>query len=150
MKIEEILKSKKEYDLEDSVMLNIMYNAHMIASDGDHLFKLFGITSPQYNVLRILRGSKNTFLNLFEIQERMLKQMSNTTRIIDKLVLKEFAVRHEDPENRRKVQVAITQKGLDLLENIKPSLDKHNKRWVKKLTIEEQKLLTQLLEKQRL
>jgi DNA-binding MarR family transcriptional regulator len=64
------------------------------------MFKPYEISGEQYNVLRILRGQKSQ--NMCVIQERMLAKTSNTTRLVDKLLLKEYVTRKVCPENRRK------------------------------------------------
>jgi len=82
------------------------------------LFKPYGITLPQYNILRILRGQhpKPATVNL--LIDRMLDKTSNASRIVDKLETKEFVTRKQCPDDRRTVDVLITQKGLDLLEEM--------------------------------
>jgi len=80
--------------------------------------KPYDVSLQQFNVLRILRGQKGTPANLSTIQERMVSKMSNTTRLVDKLIRKELVVRVTCPTNRRKVDISITPAGLKLLEEI--------------------------------
>jgi DNA-binding MarR family transcriptional regulator len=68
------------------------------------------IFQEQFNVLRILRKKGNP-ANMSVIQERMIAKTSNTTRLVDKLLLKNFVTRKVCLENRRKIEVLITQKG---------------------------------------
>ena len=65
--------------------------------------KPYGISIQQFNVLRILRGQKGVAANLSTVQERMINKMSNTTRLIDKLIEKSFVERIICKENRRKI-----------------------------------------------
>jgi DNA-binding MarR family transcriptional regulator len=99
--------------------------------------------------LRILRGQKGKPANMSVIQERMIAKNSNTTRLIDKLLLKEMVTRKECPDNRRKIEILITQKGLDILEELDPLVVRHENDFAKKLTPKELELLNELLEKYR-
>ncbi len=80
--------------------------------------KSFGISLPQFNVLRILRGQKGKPANLSTINEHMIHKMSNTTRLIDKLIDKGFVERTICANNRRKIELSITPRGLNLLTDI--------------------------------
>ncbi len=77
--------------------------------------KSFNITTPQYNVLRILRGQKGQPMSAFAIQERMLHRTSNVTRILEKLVEKDLVTRESKSSNRRMIDVMLTAKGAELL-----------------------------------
>ena len=83
------------------------------------------------------------------IQERMLARTSNTTRLVDKLLLKNFVTREVCPENRRKIEVLITQQGLDVLKELDPKVIAHEYSFSDNLTVEEINHLNQLLEKYR-
>lgn len=147
MKIEKVLKSEISYEHYQSVILNILYSSIQIENSEESIFRKFGITRSQYNVLRILRGSKTESMNLFEIQGRMLKRMSNTTRLVDKLLDKQYVERKICSDNRRKVEVSITNNGLDLLVEIDPVLKSKHEERLNSLTYEEQSTLVNLLEK---
>ncbi|MEL1254352.1 MarR family transcriptional regulator [Flavobacterium sp. DGU38] len=149
MTIEEVIKSTVKMDNARKVILNIMYTQHVIQDDFSELMKPYDLSGEQYNVLRILRGQKGNPANMCVIQERMLAKTSNTTRLVDKLLLKEYVTRNVCPENRRKIEVLITQKGLDVLKELDPKVDAHEQRFAKNVTAEELELLNQLLEKYR-
>lgn len=149
MTIEEVIKSTVKMDNAKKVILNIMYTQHVIQDNFSELMKPYDLSGEQYNVLRILRGQKGNPANMCVIQERMLAKTSNTTRLVDKLLLKEYVTRNVCPENRRKIEVLITQKGLDVLKELDPKVDAHEQRFAKNLTTEELELLNQLLEKYR-
>ena len=83
------------------------------------------------------------------IQERMLAKNSNTTRLIDKLLLKEYVTRKVCPENRRKIEVLITQKGLDILAELDPIVIEHEQQFANNLTQQELEQFNTLLEKYR-
>jgi DNA-binding MarR family transcriptional regulator len=97
----------------------------------------------------ILRGQKGCPANLSVIQERMLSKNSNTTRLIDKLLLKNYVTREICPNNRRKIEVLITQKGLDILYKLDPIVMEHEQFFANNLTKQELKQLNDLLEKYR-
>jgi len=149
MKIEEELKSTIDYNKTTRVVLNIMYTQNVINETFNEVIKPYDISSEQYNVLRILRGQKGQPANMCIIQERMLARTSNTTRLVDKLLLKDLVTRNVCPENRRKIEVLITQKGLDLLSELDPKVKEHEELFSKNLNEEELTQLNTLLEKYR-
>jgi DNA-binding MarR family transcriptional regulator len=149
MKIEEELKSTVEYNNSTRVVLNVTYTQNVITDSFNEVIKPYDISGEQYNVLRILRGQKGQPANMCIIQERMLARTSNTTRLVDKLLLKDLVTRNVCPENRRKIEVLITQKGLDLLSELDPKVQKHAEFFSKNLTQEELIQLNTLLEKYR-
>jgi DNA-binding MarR family transcriptional regulator len=131
------------------VILNIMYTQNVIQDNFNELMKPYDLSGEQYNVLRILRGQKGNPANMCVIQERMLAKTSNTTRLVDKLLLKELVTRNVCPGNRRKIEVLITQKGLDILKELDPKVDEHERKFANNISPEELELLNQLLEKYR-
>lgn len=149
MEIEKVIKSN--INLEDSkkIILNIMYTQNVIADKFNEIIKPYDLSSEQYNVLRILRGQKGCPANMCIIQERMLAKNSNTTRLIDKLLLKELVTREVCPENRRKIEVLITNKGLELLKILDPKVIEYENQFAKNLSSEEKVQLNTLLEKYR-
>ncbi len=104
--------------------LNLIVTANHISDKIQEAIKPFGISSQQFNVLRIIRGQKGKPANLSTIQQRMVTKMSNTTRLVDKLVEKGLCERIICPSNRRKVEIRITENGLNLLEQIDPIIEK--------------------------
>ena len=149
MKIEEELKSTVDYDKSTRVVLNLMYTQVLLSEKFNEVLKPYDISGEQYNVLRILRGQKGCPANMCIIQERMLAKTSNTTRLVDKLLLKDLVTRNVCPENRRKIEVLITQKGLDLLSELNPKIKEYHDFFSKNLTEEELIQLNTLLEKYR-
>jgi DNA-binding MarR family transcriptional regulator len=149
MKIEEILKSSVPMDNSKKIILNVIYTQNVITENFNEILKPYEISGEQYNVLRILRGQKGNPANMCVIQDRMLAKTSNTTRLVDKLLLKEYVTRKVCPENRRKIEVLITQKGIDLLSTLDPKVSAHEELFSKNLTANEGLQLNQLLEKYR-
>jgi len=149
MTIEEVIKSTVKMDNAKKVILNIMYTQNVIQDNFNELMKPYDLSGEQYNVLRILRGQKGNPANMCVIQERMLAKTSNTTRLVDKLLLKELVTRNVCPDNRRKIEVLITQKGLDVLKELDPKVDEHERAFANNISPEELELLNTLLEKYR-
>ncbi|MBF6642394.1 MarR family transcriptional regulator [Flavobacterium sp. J49] len=149
MRIEEIIKSTVAIDDSKKVILNIMYTQNVISDKFNEILKPYDLSGEQYNVLRILRGQKGNPANMCVIQERMIAKNSNTTRLIDKLLLKDFVTREVCPDNRRKIEVLITQKGLDVLTELDPKVDQHEKIFAANLSQTELEQLNVLLEKYR-
>ena len=147
MRIEEIIKTTFPMAQEKKALLNVMYTQNVIADQFNELLKPFDLSAEQFNVLRILRGQKGNPVNMCTIQERMIAKTSNTTRLVDKLLLKELVTREVCPANRRKIEVTITQKGLDLLIELEPKVKIHEESYSQKLSEEERLQLNELLEK---
>ncbi len=149
MKIEEIIKSNVNLSKEKKVILNLMYAQIVISDKFNELLKPFEISAEQYNVLRILRGQKGMAVNMSTIQERMLAKNSNTTRLIDKLLIMDYVTREVCPNNRRKMEILITQKGLSLLKELDPLVEAHENFFSSNLTEAEINTLNELIEKYR-
>ena len=149
MKIEDVIKSTVSIDDSKKVILNIMFTQNVLGEKFGELLKPYDLSSEQYNVLRILRGQKGNPANMCVIQERMIAKNSNTTRLIDKLLLKDLVTREVCPDNRRKIEVQITTKGLELLIELDPKVIEHEQYFSKNLTKTELSQLNILLEKYR-
>ena len=120
-----------------------------MADKMSEITKPYDISEQQYNVLRILRGQKGNPANLMDIQERMLHKTSNATRLVEKLRQKGMVERVLCEQNRRKVEISITNKGLDLLTELDPILNTKDSEMFKTLTKAEATLLGELLDKLR-
>ncbi|MDT0675821.1 MarR family winged helix-turn-helix transcriptional regulator [Autumnicola musiva] len=147
MKVEKILKTNKPLPKKKKLVINLMLTAtqaNSLMADG---LKPFKISNQQFNVLRILRGQRGKPANLNTIQERMVNKMSNTTRLVDKLLDKKLVDRCICEENRRKVEIIITKKGLDLLEELDPIVINIENNITKNLNGKEIDQLNELLDK---
>lgn len=148
MRLEDEIKQKKFKSEHYKLVLNLIYTGNWIQIDSLRFFKKYGLSSQQYNILRILRGQHPNPVNLGLIQERMLDKNSNASRLVDKLKLKKLVERKESKVDRRQIDLTITEKGLELLKEIDPEVDKLKSSYGK-LTDEEAKLLNDLLDKLR-
>ena len=124
-------------------LLNIIYTANWISSKQNAFFKPFGISSQQFNILRILRGAKKP-LKVQTIKERMLERAPNATRLMDKLCIKNLINRIACSDDRRVVHIEITNKGLKLLEDINKGMKDD---YLQNLTDREAIQLSDLLDK---
>jgi len=129
------------------LVIKILKLGASISENLTHTLKEGGISLPQFNVLRILRGQKGEPANLSTVQERMVNKMSNTTRLVDKLIEKELVERRICEENRRKIELTITSKGLSLLKTLDPLIDKEEEKITQNLTIKDKNQLMILLDK---
>jgi DNA-binding MarR family transcriptional regulator len=109
--------------------------------------KPYGVSLQQYNVLRILRGQGSNPANLSTLNERMVTKMSNTTRLVDKLRIKGLVDRSICEENRRKIEITITKKGLDILKDMDLVMHKSESSLVEQLTEKDLQELNSLLNK---
>ena len=148
MKIEDIIKSEN-MTLSKRAIMNVMYAHSVVAENISDVMKGYDLSPEQFNVLRILRGQKGKPANMGIIQDRMIAKTSNTTRLVDKLLLKELVNRKVCPGNRRQMEITITEKGLELLKELDPKVDEHEAKFANNLTIHEQEQLINLLEKYR-
>lgn len=129
-------------------MVNLLYTANWLNSKYDSFFKNSAITIQQYNVLRILRGQHPHPCSIKLIKERMLDRMSDASRIVDKLNTKKLLVRRECPNDRRSVDILITDKGLQLLQSL-DYIDETSKKIFSSLSPDEINTLNALLDKLR-
>jgi len=123
--------------------LNILYTANWINSEQVSFFKPYGISPQQFNILRILKGAGKS-LKVQTIKERMIERSPNATRLMDKLSAKDLIERIPCPEDRRVVNIAITNVGLKLLKEISKNLKID---LLENLTVKEAKQLSDLLDK---
>jgi len=125
MKLENEIKQKAFTNPYQKLLVNILYTGSWLTLIESNYLKSYGLTLPQYNVLRILRGQSPTPTTINDIIDRMLDKSSNASRIVDKLVLKKYVDRKVCEKDKRAVDVVITQKGQELLSEI----DKKTPEW---------------------
>jgi len=125
----------------------IITTGHRITDQANRSLKEHGITEPQYNVLRTLFEAKGRPLTVQEIQSKMVQRSSNVTRIIDKLLSKEFVSRQECPTNRRKMDICLTALGKKELKRFDKVINQLHQPMQNNLTDAEQRQLFHLLNK---
>ena len=148
MKLEEEIKQKKFNNEYEKLVVNVLYTGNWMNLVNTKNLKSYGLTLPQYNVLRILRGQypKPATVNL--LIDRMLDKSSNASRIVDRLLAKNLVTRRICKKDRRSVDVVVKEKGLDLLKLIDSAQTKWRKQF-ETLSEEEAKKLNFLLDKLR-
>lgn len=150
MSLEHEIKSSVKLSSKQKLVINLLKTGSWINEQSGEFFKQYDLSTQQYNVLRILRGKNGVSANLSDIQERMIAPMSNTTRLIEKLRLKGLVTRVVCKNNRRKVEIDITLKGLNLLNEIDTTIEAHQDNIAQHLKEEEVELLNDLLGKLRI
>ncbi|MBN7813812.1 MarR family winged helix-turn-helix transcriptional regulator [Algoriphagus pacificus] len=148
VKVEEAIQQKQFKDPFNKAVVNLLYTNSYLVTSQNALFKPYGISPEQYNVLRILRGQNGVPTTVSSIQDRMLNKMSNASRLVEKLKVKGLVKRSECPNDRRQVDVLITEEGLKVLAELQVKVEQGNKDFVN-LTLEEVNLLNDLLDKLR-
>ena len=147
MRIEDAIQQKHFRNEHLRSMVNLLYSHSWLEERLKKFFKQQHVTMQQYNILRILRGSGMP-LSTMQIRERMLDRMSDTSRIIDRMLLKNIVVKRPNETDKRLVDITITQKGLAVLEELDRVNDKMDA-IAGNLTAEEAKMLNDLLDKLR-
>lgn len=118
MDVEKIIKTTSPLPLRQRSVIHLVLVNNRIQEAVSHALKPFGVSSQQFNVLRILRGQKGQPANLQTLSDRMVSRMSNTTRLVDKLLDKGYLSRTVCPSNRRKVEILLTPAGADALQGM--------------------------------
>lgn len=118
MNIEAELKNTKPMAPRQRAMLNILFTASWLDCYIQRQLRPFGITHPQYNILRILNGSFPKGLSVLEIKGRMIDRSSNVSRLVEKLRDSGFVERVPHKGDRRMVVVSISEGGKKLLADI--------------------------------
>lgn len=150
MKIENLLKTSSNLPLSKKVIVNILYTYGIVNGKLNDVLKPYDISIQQFNVLRILRGQNGKPASLSTVQERMINKMSNTTRLVDKLIKKKYVERKINQTNKRKIDIIITNQGIDFLNEIDNLIDSTEQDLVDSLTKDETLELIRLLGKLRL
>jgi len=148
VKIEEAIKQREFKDPYNKLIVNLLYtNSHIVTAQNS-LFKPHDLSPEQYNVLRILKGQNGNPTTVSSIQDRMLNKMSNASRLVEKLKIKGLVKREECVSDRRRVDILITQKGLELLSHLEKQVVDFNRNYVH-LNSDDVKTLNDLLDKLR-
>lgn len=129
---------------EREVILNLARTHSVLSQTFDELFKKYGITSVQYNALRILRGHGKP-VSVYQIGEQMVTRQSDLPRLVDRLVSLGFAEKERCQNDRRVMWVTLTKKGSALLKRIDDPLDELHRDQLKHLSREQLKQLSDLL-----
>jgi DNA-binding MarR family transcriptional regulator len=146
--LEQEIKQEKFHNDHQKAAINILYTGSWLYNINAAWLKKSGITPEQFNVLRILRGSFPQPMMLTEITGRMIDKSSNCTRLVEKLRQKGLVNRQTCENNRRQVDISITDKGQHVLKKI----DASQPAWMEtmgKISKTEAKELNRILDKLR-
>ena len=147
MNVEEIIKTDKKMPLVQRTIIHFFLVNNKMNEALTAALKPFGVSLQQFNVLRILRGQQGKPANLSTLNERMVSKMSNTTRLVDKLMSKGYVDRITCPSNRRKVEISITDEGRKALKHMDKVITETEEQLVRQLDNKEMEALNLLLDK---
>jgi DNA-binding MarR family transcriptional regulator len=148
MELEKEIHQNKFQSEQQKLLLNIIFTASWFNLKNTQRLKPYGISPQQYNILRILRGQYPNSATVTLLTERMLDKNSNASRLVEKLRLKQLLDRCECPEDRRAVNVRITDKGLALLNKLDEK-DNQMEKHLSNVSDEEATLVNRILDKLR-
>ena len=140
----EINQSKFRNEYHKSVV-NLIYTCNWVMENNKRFFEKVGITHQQFNILRILKGA-GAPLSTLQIRQRMLDRMSDTSRIVDRLIKKNLVQKVVCKSDRRLVDITITDEGLSLLENMEKYSDEMHQ-LIANISEEEAQTLNNILDK---
>ena len=147
MSLEKDINQAKFNNDHEKVMVNIIYTANWMNEQLKYFFDKVDITQQQFNILRILRGAGSPISTL-QIRQRMLDKMSDTSRIVDRLLVKGLVKKTICPADKRLVDVSISTKGKKILEKIDASQNEMDA-ICKSLTDTDAQIINDLLDKMR-
>ena len=146
MGINKDIRQEKFRNERHKAMVNILFTYGWVVERLKNIVSAEDITHQQFNILRILRGSHPTPLSTLQIRERMIDKMSDTSRLVDRLLSKGLAKKVICKKDRRLVDVNITDKGLRLLQKLDESQDEMDS-ILSNLTEKEAATVSKLLDK---
>ncbi len=147
MNVEETIKTKRQIPLTKRTIIHLALVNNKLNDAIGIALKPYEVSLQQFNVLRILRGLQGAPANLSTLNERMVSKMSNTTRLVDKLLSKGYAERNVCQTNRRKVEIFITEEGKHMLTKMDHAVKTVEDEALKNLSERDLNLLNQLLDK---
>lgn len=146
MKLEDAIQQKEFKSDAHKGMVNLLYTSSYVLNLINEVTQEYDITRQQYNVLRILRGQHPGSASINLIKDRMIDKMSDSSRLVDRLYRKKFISKSSCENDKRAVDVTITEKGLELLERMEPSVAAIERIFAS-LSAAEIKLLNDILDK---
>lgn len=117
---DEIRQRKPFRSIYEEAALNIVRTAALLSADFEQIFKPYGLTGTQYNVLRILRGADEAGLCRNDVRDRLLTRMPDATRLLDRMEKAGLLSRAREQEDRRLVTTRLTKKGRQLVDDLDP------------------------------
>lgn len=149
MRLEDEIKQKKFNSELNKLLINLIFTGNWVKDLNSQMLKPYGLTTQQFNILRILRGQHPNPASINLLIERMLDKMSNASRLVEKLRLKGFVERRECKKDRRQADVIITDSGLEVLKKIDQDLVAFEKKFASVVSEEEAQEANRILDKLR-
>ena len=118
MRLEDEIHVKQFRNPRQKLHINLMYTYNWMVARMQKVFRAYGVTIQQYNILRILRGQYPNPSTIQLLKSRMLDKQPDASRLIDRLTAKGLVTRKVSKEDRRKMDVVISDEGLTLLERM--------------------------------
>ncbi len=140
MRLEDEIQQKQFKNVYQRALINVNFTSIWLLSRQNKILKPHNVSIQQFNILRILKGQYPKPAPLKLLTERMIDKMSNTSRLVEKLRNKDLVRRETCPDNRRQVDIMITQKGLKFLEKLSEIIDNE----IKNLEVISEKEATEL------
>jgi len=147
--LEEIRQTRPFASLQAEALLGLLKTADQLRRQGARILAPYGISSQQYNVLRILRGAGEKGIPTLEIAGRLIEQAPGITRLLDQLEKKKWIRRRRCPEDRRQVLCWITADGVRLLARLDEPVERYGQEALKMLSEKELRVLVGLLDRVR-
>lgn len=147
-RIEDEIKQSKFRSEGQKLIINLIYTYNQVSGQMIALLGTYGLTVQQYNILRILKGQYPAPATNNLVKDRMLDRNSDVTRIVDRMIRNGLVTRTSCEKDRRRVDILITQAGMDMLDAIQAQEIKMDD-ITGNLTMEEQVGLNTLLNKLR-
>jgi DNA-binding MarR family transcriptional regulator len=141
-----VSSSGKPALLEDQIFVSLLKAADSLSQEAEHLLKSGGLTSAQYNVLRILRGAEPDGILCRGIAERMISRDPDMTRLLDRMEKHAWITRQRQKDDRRVIKARITAEGLNLLKKLDQPVHDLHERQFRHMSVTRLKQLAELLE----
>lgn len=142
---DEIKQRKPFRSIYEEAALNIVRTAALLGADFEQVFKPYGITATQYNVLRILRGADEKGLCRNDVRDRLLNRTPDATRLLDRMERAGLISRSREQEDRRLVATRLTGKGRQLVDELDPVVAREHKSLLGHMTEKQLSNLSTLL-----
>ncbi len=149
MNIEQAIRQSKFQSSYHKAAINIIYTGNWLRDTQVDFFKAYDLLPQHYNVLRILKGKHPEAVSPGQIKEVMLDKGNDVTRLVDKLFKKGYVKRQLCKDNRRKIDIHISEKGIAFLKELEEPVKKQLSPLKKNLTEKEAEQLSYLLDKLR-
>lgn len=140
------LHKNSDAQLETGLFVAFLQLADTFGTQAEQVIKTAGLTSAQYNVLRILRGAGRAGLACREIGKRMISRDPDITRLLDRMEKRNLIIRERQSDDRRVVKTYVTAEGLELLKTLDRPVSALHKKQFQNITTAKLKVLAAMLE----